>query len=288
MRVSAVLGVTLAGLLAVACDAKDDKADKDTSTRKAASDRSTSDKAASDKAAAKADDGKAKDGADAKAGADANAAKDAAKAADRKVADVPVTSPEQQSYSMEGVKKIADNCAKAFVIMSTAPERVGADYTWTWARQALLANQQFKVVDGEPEAPGQVTFQLHKASQRFQNAWVLVAKCKDGGTCNYLAAMHKAIVKGSSSTPVCGNLPMDLGPATFKKPVLRKSAFSPDSLPDATDGAGLCARLHACTIAMDTSTATNIGFDCQKAPSRFKTACARKYPCKAVMDCMAE
>jgi hypothetical protein len=278
MHFKMVLGLALAGLLAVACD-QGDKAGKDGSAKK-------------DDGTAKAPDSKSsatavKDGD--KPGADANAAVTGQpEPTGNKPADTPVTSPEQQSYSMEGVKKIADNCAKAYVIMSTAPDRVGEDYAWTWARQALLANQQFKVVDGEPQAPGQVSFELHKASDRFQNAWVLVAKCKDGGTCNYLAAMHKAIVKGSSSTPVCGPLPMDLSPTTFKKPTLRAAGFSTNTLPEATDGTGLCARLHACTIAMDTSKATNIGFDCQKAPSKFKTACARNYPCQAVMDCLAE
>jgi hypothetical protein len=263
----------------VACDQGDNKADKDTSAKQEAPKAKEADPVPATPTKADGDH---------KAGSDANAAAAQPAPTGNAPADTPVTSPEQQSYSMEGIKKIADNCAKAFVIMSTAPDSVGQDYAWTWARQALLANQQFKVVDGEPQAPGQVSFELHKASERFQNAWVLVAKCKDGGTCNYLAAMHKAIVKGSSSTPICGPLPMALSQATFRKPVLRAAGFSTNTLPEATDGTGLCARLHACTIAMDTSKATNIGFDCQKAPSRFKTACARKYPCQAVMDCLGE
>ncbi len=216
---------------------------------------------------------------------------DSERKADKAVVEAPkapVTSPSQQTYSMDAIKKIPDNCSKPFVIMSTAPNKVGQDYAWTWSRQAMLANQQFKVVDGEPQVPGQVSFQLHLAAPKFNKAWVLVAKCKDGGTCNRLAAMYKAIVKGAAASPVCGKLPMDLSPVTFKKPVLREAGFSTNTLPGAKDGVGLCARLHACTIAMDPSKAStvNIGLQCQKAPSKFKVQCARKYPCAEVMKCL--
>ncbi len=215
-------------------------------------------------------------------------AADKGKTIEGKAPDQAVNSPSQQTYPDDPIKKIADHCSKPFVIMSTAPNSVGDDYPWTWTRQAMLANQQFKVVDGEPAAPGQVSFQLHLASSKYQLAWVLVAKCKDGGTCNKLAAMVKGIIKNSQSQPVCGKLPMDLSPVTFKKPVLREAGFSSNTLPEKTDVKGMCARLQACTVATDTSKSgtETIGFDCQKAPSNFKTACARKYPCKAVMDCL--
>jgi hypothetical protein len=210
---------------------------------------------------------------------------------DGKAAEGAVTNPSQQSYPEDSIKKIADNCSKPFVIMSTAPNSVGVDYPWTWTRQAMLANQQFKVVDGEPAGPGQVSFQLHLASDRFNNAFVLVAKCKDGGTCNKLAAMYKGVLKNSQSQPVCGTLPMALSPATFKKPVLRAAGFSTNTLPDSKDVKGMCARLQACTVAMDPPNKAgneNIGFECQKAPSNHKTACARKYPCAEVMKCLGE
>ncbi len=230
-------------------------------------------------------DGKA----DKKAGGDTKAAADQPKSIDGKAPDQAVNMPSQQTYPDDAIKPIPDHCAKPFVIMSTAPNRVGQDYPWTWTRQAMLANQQFKVVDGEPAGPGQVTFQLHLASDKFQNAWVLVAKCADGGTCNKLAAMVKAILKNSQSQPVCGRLPMDLSPVTFKQPVLREAGFSSNTLPEKTDVKGQCARLQACTVAMDTSKSgkETVGFDCQKAPSNFKLDCARKYPCQAVMDCLS-
>ncbi len=200
----------------------------------------------------------------------------------------PVTDPSQQTYP-DISNKIADNCSTPFVIMTTAPNSVGADYPWTWTRQAMLANQQFKVVSGDPGAPGEVGFDVHQASDKHNNAWVLVAKCHDGATCNKLAAMNKAIVKGSTSQPVCGKLPMDLSPSTRKKPVLRDLGNPQNTLPSSTDVPGQCARLHACSVAMDPPAKAGketIGLDCQKAPSNFKTSCATKYPCAEVMKCM--
>jgi hypothetical protein len=101
--------------------------------------------------------------------------------------------------------------------------------------------------------------------------------------------MNKAIVAGSMSQPVCGKLPMDLSPATRKKPVLRELGNPQNSLPDSKDVPGQCARLQACSVAMDPPTKAGkekIGLDCQKSPSSFKTACATKYPCAEVMKCL--
>lgn len=200
----------------------------------------------------------------------------------------PVTSPTQQTYP-DIANKISESCASPWVILATAPNSVGVDYPWTWSRQALLANQQFKVVSGEPSAPGEVTFQVHLASDRFQSAWVLVGKCQDGGTCNKLAAMYKAIVKGAQSQPACGKLPMDLSPATFKKPVLRELGDPQRSLPESKDTIGKCARLQACSVAMDPPNKAGkeeIGYECQKSPSKFNTSCATRYPCAEVMKCL--
>jgi Ni/Co efflux regulator RcnB len=200
----------------------------------------------------------------------------------------PVTDPSQQTYP-DVSNKIADSCATASVIMTTAPNSVGIDYPWTWTRQAMLANQQFKIVSGDPRVRGEVAFEMHLASDKHQNAWVLVAKCGDGLTCNKLAAVNKAVVKGSTSQPVCGALPMDLSPATRKKPVLRELGNPQNKLPDSKDVPGQCVRLHACSIAMDPPNKAGketLGLDCQKAPSNFKTSCATRYPCAEVMTCL--
>jgi hypothetical protein len=199
----------------------------------------------------------------------------------------PVTDPTQQTYA-DISNPIPNDCKNAAVLMTSAPESVGVDYPWTWTRQALLANQQYKVVDGPPAAPGEVSFEVHQASSKHSAAWVLVARCADGGTCNKLAAMQKAIVKGAASQPVCGSLPMELSPATRKKAVLRELGNPQNTLPGKTDVVGQCARLHACTVATDpkANASTDIGLSCQKKPSSFKTACASEYPCSAVLSCL--
>jgi len=281
LRISAM--VMMAAALTMGCDQLSGGESPEPDEAKSEKKSKKSKKGSDDDKGDKGDKGDRKAGGDTKA-----AAADQPKSMDGKAPNQAVTTPSQQTYPEDTIKKIADNCSKPFVIMSTAPNSVGQDYPWTWTRQAMLANQQFKVVDGEPAGPGMVSFQLHLASDKFQNAWVLVAKCKDGGTCNKLAAMYKAILKNSQAQPICGRLPMDLSPATFKKPVLREAGFSTNTLPEKTDVKGQCARLQACTVAMDTAKSgkETIGFDCQKAPSNFKLDCARKYPCQAVMDCL--
>jgi hypothetical protein len=192
-----------------------------------------------------------------------------------------------QGYSLDGIKTIADNCASAKVALATAPANADNRYAWTFTRQAMLANQQFKVVSGAPAAPGQVQFLQFEAGQKGADgkfpARALVAVCNDGGTCNQLAAMYKAIVRSSNPQPICGNMPLGYGSSV---PVSFQAGGNPTSdLPETSDVIGLCARLSACMIATDRSTPGDPGLECQKAPSSFKTACARKFPCAEVLAC---
>ena len=60
------------------------------------------------------------------------------------------------------------------------------------------------------------------------------------------------------------------------------------NLPAAGDVVAACARLDACKIATDRSTPGDPFVECQKAPSSFKTECARKYPCAEVMACLGK
>ncbi|MFO0556115.1 MAG: hypothetical protein U0271_47500 [Polyangiaceae bacterium] len=198
--------------------------------------------------------------------------------------EAPVTSPEQQTYSLATIKPIADDCASAHVILVTAPEKVGVDYPWHYSRQAMLANQQYKVVDGAPAFTGEVSFDVYQADASQENAFVLVANCADGLTCNHLAAMYKAIVKSANPTPVCGDLPATVG--TLRKSVNLLAGGPLANLPQAGDTIAQCARIAACTIADKTSTSEDVGISCQKAPSKFKLDCASKYPCAEVLSCM--
>jgi hypothetical protein len=198
----------------------------------------------------------------------------------------PTAAGAATGYALDAIKTIADNCSSAKVILTTAPANADNRYPWTYTRQAMLANQQFKVVSGPPSAPGQVQFLQFEAGQKGADGkWpqrTLIAFCADGGTCNQLAAMYKAIVRSSSPQPVCGNLPGTFGASS---PVSIQQGDPKADLPDTNDTIGLCARLSACMIATDRATPGDPGLECQKAPSSFKTACARKYPCAEVLAC---
>lgn len=198
--------------------------------------------------------------------------------------DKAVTAPAMQSYKLDGIKKIDDACSSPWVIVANAPESVGADYEWKWSKQALIANQQFHVVSGTPSAPGEVAFEVHQADSAMSDAWVLVARCNDGATCNYLAAMYKAVVKSSHPQPVCGSLPANLGAA--KKHVDFLAGGPEANLPHEGDTISLCARLSACNVAVKPDLADDVGLQCQKAPGSFKTTCATRYPCAQVMECL--
>ena len=194
----------------------------------------------------------------------APAAPDAAKPATGAApADKAVTAPEQQSYSMDGIKTIPDNCSNAHVILANAPASVGKDYPWVWSKQALLANQQFKTVSGAATAPGQVSFAAHQADASMAEAWVLLATCGDGSTCNRLASMYKAVVKSSNPTVFCGPVPANLG--SPKKQVDLLAGGPEANVPQKGDTIGLCARIGACTVASKPDTKDDVGIQCQKA-----------------------
>ncbi len=197
--------------------------------------------------------------------------------------DVPATpppaAPQPKGYSRDAIKAIPDNCASPLAVLATAPASVGDKYAWPIARQALLANQQFRVTVGPPAVPGEVQLATHK----YNDSYALVATCKDGGTCNDLAAMHKAIVRSSFPQVVCGK--MNGLSASPVGAAFSWGAGPKQNLP--TDVVGKCARLNACSIATDRSTAGDPFLECQKAPSNFKLDCAARYPCSEVLACAA-
>jgi hypothetical protein len=192
-----------------------------------------------------------------------------------------VATPDQQTYPLDAIKTVADDCKSAEVLLATAPKSVGPDYAWNVTRQAMLANQQFKViVDRIPSAPGEV----HIAPYGYTDgAFALTAKCGDGATCNRLAAMYKAVVRSSRPQVVCGT-PI-AGISSTPVGTFRWDADPKANLPQDGELQALCARLSACTIATDQSTPGDPFLDCQKAPAKFKTDCAKRYPCAEVLAC---
>ena len=193
-------------------------------------------------------------------------------------------SPVKERYPMDGITTIPDECARPKVLLATAPQSVGKDYPWSITRQALLANQQFRVISGyRPDVFGQIALAV---TEYEQSSYALVASCADGTTCNRLAAMYKAVVRSSQPRVFC----RQTIPGTSRNPVAG-FAWEEDpkaNLPKDGDLTALCARLSACQISTDPSTPGDPFLECQKAPANFKTDCAKRYPCAEVVACLGK
>lgn len=187
-------------------------------------------------------------------------------------------------YPLTAVKTIPDNCSKAHVLMATAPVNDKKAYPWVWTRQAVIVHPEFKANEpAEPKTPGHVLFEMYDYGNDGK-AKALIAHCADGGTCNKLAAMYKAVVPSSRPSPVCGEVPNLKGKGEMV--LIPQPGFgNEDDMPSSGDTIALCARLSVCMIHMNPATPGDPGIECQKAPSKFKTACALKRPCSAVVEC---
>lgn len=195
----------------------------------------------------------------------------------------PVVTPAQQTYPMDGIKTIPDDCGRPEVLLATAPKSVGPDYQWHVTRQALLANQQFKFIsDHPPSNPGEIYIGVWG----YNDGYALVANCADGATCNRLAAMYKAIVRSSRPQVLC-KTPIQ-GISANQVGTFRWNDDPKANLPQDGELQALCARLNACMIASDQSTPGDPFLECQKAPAKFKTDCAKRYPCAEVVACMGK
>jgi hypothetical protein len=197
------------------------------------------------------------------------------------------TKPTEGVYPLTAIKAMPDNCSKAHVLMTTAPVNEKNHYPWTWTRQAVIVHPEFKAGSGtQPKAPGEILFEMYDYGNDGKSK-ALIAHCADGGTCNRLAAMYKAVVPSSHPSPMCGEIP-NLKGSPVIVPIPQPGLGNEDDMPSAGDTVALCARLSVCMIHSNPSTPGDPGIECQKAPSKFKTQCALKKPCSAVMECVGK
>lgn len=188
------------------------------------------------------------------------------------------------NYSFDKIKKIDDSCATPWVMLATAPESLGADYEWKYTKQALKANPEFHVVTGAPAQQWDVQLELHQLDASMSSAYALVAKCKDGLTCNNLAAMYKAAVKTATPQIGCGATPASFGAQIKIVDILPGGVQA--NLPD--EVIGKCARLGACSARKDPTGTKDVAIECQKAPSSFDLTCAMKANCDEVASCLSK
>ena len=188
------------------------------------------------------------------------------------------------SYSFDKIKKIDDSCASPWVMLATAPESLGSDYEWKYTKQALKANPEFHVVTSAPAQQWDVQLELHQLDASMSSAYALVAKCKDGLTCNNLAAMYKAAVKSATPQIGCGATPASFGAQIKIVDILPGGVQA--NLPD--EVIGKCARLGACSARKDPTGTKDVAIECQKAPSSFDLTCAMKANCDEVASCLSK
>jgi hypothetical protein len=187
-------------------------------------------------------------------------------------------------YPLADIKPLAAGCATPAVILANAPASVGDSYGWPISRQAFLANQQLKIVSQQPAAPGEVRLSSYHYNPFGTAVYALVATCSDGGTCNQVAAMYKAVVRSSKPQLVCGS-PSGIAGITGDALSFSWGADPKDNLPTTADREGQCARLSACALTYRSDTPGDPFLDCQSGKAHFDLGCASRYPCSDVLAC---
>lgn len=193
------------------------------------------------------------------------------------VTDAGAPAPAVDPYPLSAIKPIAESCQSPGVLITSAPRKAGVEYHWQWIRQTMYANRQLEVVSAGPTTAGQVEFQVVEDDTSIH----LVGFCKDGGTCNRLAAMVKAVVRSSNPQAFCGHVPVK-GDQHASMLVPADGVWLPM---DKADVVARCARLSACMIAADIATPGDPGLECQRVPGSFRTDCATRESCADVLAC---
>lgn len=184
-------------------------------------------------------------------------------------------------YPMGDLKPIDKECKSPRVLLASGPAKLGLEFPWPLAKQVLLAHDQFKVTKGAPGAPWEIHLGTHELEKI---GYALVAQCKDAETCNKLAAMYQSVMRSTKVQPYCDKMP-----GVSDEPKDSGFDWAPkkeDNLPKEGDLQSECARLDACTIKGDHTIKGDPYLECQKAPHKFKTACAHKPTCWEVLACL--
>ena len=194
-----------------------------------------------------------------------------------------------REYSTDGLRAIADNCVAPLVILTAIPRTVfeSAGFTWRFASQVAVANPQFAYPPIAMPGPGKVFF---KAMEHTPTKGVaLVVTCNDTKTCTQFAAAYRTVVPTSKPEVLCGKA-TTLGAEVDGPRVLAFDAgeILQASLPAKDNVIGQCVRLAACQAERDKKLDGDPAIACQKKPSTFKLACAAKFPCSAVLNCVEQ
>ncbi len=197
-------------------------------------------------------------------------------------AAVPDAKPGE--YSLEDINPIADDCKAPSVMLAAVSNNIAKkeDFVWAFAIQAFHAHPKFVLGNKVSlNRPGRVA--IHQV-QVNPKAVGLVAYCRDGATCNQVAAMYKATVPTSKPEVYCGKkwergiVPRGLLNAVdLKALAFQKLESEPVSM---------CARVGICTKQQNPATPGDPGIECQRAPGKHKYKCGQEKTCEAVVSCV--
>jgi hypothetical protein len=181
------------------------------------------------------------------------------------------------TYPEDGIAAIDANCTDPWTILARAP-KPDSDKAFAWPIQSLYANPHFRLGSTIASA-GEVMAEVHEASSEL----VFAVRCHDAGTCRRVAAMYKAVSRGDAPKTGCGALPDGLSNDTKRRTVEKRRGE--EALGPTDDPIAMCARIGACMTAQKPG-GEDVGHACEKAPSSFKTACARESSCAAIAKCL--
>lgn len=194
-----------------------------------------------------------------------------------------VASAEPGVYSLAEIRPVAENCKSPSVMLAAVSNNIAKkkDFVWAYVVQALYAHPKFVLGNKVSlKAPGRVALQEVQVTPK---AVGLVAYCKDGATCNELAAMYKSTVPTSKPEVYCGKswekgrIPRGL----LNSVGLRAMAFK--KLKE--EPTSMCARVGICTKQQNPASTDDIGLECKRAPGKYKYKCGQEKTCEAVVAC---
>jgi hypothetical protein len=109
----------------------------------------------------------------------------------------------------------------------------------------------------------------------------LFAECNSAEACQQAAAAYKVVVPTSQPELVCGDAPT-LGEVSE---VFVLTGNNQNDLPARDNVIQQCVRLAACKARRDGKLEGDPAIECQRRPSSFPLACARKASCDEVLAC---
>ncbi len=186
-------------------------------------------------------------------------------------------------YDLSVINAMPSDCRSPSVMLAGVPHAMADkdDFVWAFAVQALFAHPEFKLVQRAAlSEENQVAFEQ---AQVNSSATGLVAYCKDGATCNRLAAMYKTTVPTSRPEVYCGKkwdkgrVPEGFGNALSLQAVAKKKL--------AKEAGSMCARIGVCKKRLNPALEGDPGVECQRKPSEAKYQCGKKDTCEEVVKC---